>query len=102
MMLRIGLIGCGHIGTVHSYALAQLHTAGLIDGDLADRLRRAVGFRNIAVHAYERIDWDIVFALSGAPLADFERYATVVAAFVSAPTPAGPPAPPPPPRPARR
>lgn len=30
-MLRIGLIGCGHIGTVHSYALAQLHTAGLID-----------------------------------------------------------------------
>lgn len=30
-MLRIGLIGCGHIGTVHSYALAQLSRAGLVD-----------------------------------------------------------------------
>lgn len=30
-MMRIGLVGCGHIGTVHSYALAQLLEAGLID-----------------------------------------------------------------------
>jgi predicted dehydrogenase len=30
-MLRIGLIGCGHIGTVHSFALRQLTDAGLID-----------------------------------------------------------------------
>ncbi|MGZ6925336.1 MAG: Gfo/Idh/MocA family protein [Acidimicrobiia bacterium] len=30
-MLRIGLIGCGHIGTVHSYALAQLTRARLVD-----------------------------------------------------------------------
>ena len=30
-MLRIAMIGCGHIGTVHSYALRQLGTAGLVD-----------------------------------------------------------------------
>ncbi len=30
-MKRIGIVGCGHIGTVHSYALRQLHKAGLID-----------------------------------------------------------------------
>ncbi len=30
-MIRIGLVGCGHIGTVHSFALAQLHDAGLVD-----------------------------------------------------------------------
>ncbi len=30
-MLRIGLVGCGHIGTVHSYALRQLTDAGLVD-----------------------------------------------------------------------
>ena len=30
-MLRIALIGCGHIGTVHSYALGQLARAGLVD-----------------------------------------------------------------------
>ena len=46
-MLRIGLIGCGHIGTVHSFALRQLADAGLIDADItatydvdADRTRR--------------------------------------------------------------
>lgn len=61
-------------------AFAQLAAAGFVDTDLANRLRRAVGFRNIAVHNYERIDWDVVFALSGAPLADFERFATAVAA----------------------
>jgi predicted dehydrogenase len=30
-VIRIGLIGCGHIGTVHSYALRQLRDAGLVD-----------------------------------------------------------------------
>jgi predicted dehydrogenase len=33
-MLRIGLIGCGHIGTVHSFALRQLVDAGLVDADI--------------------------------------------------------------------
>lgn len=33
-MLRIGLIGCGHIGTVHSFALRQLIDAGLVDADI--------------------------------------------------------------------
>jgi predicted dehydrogenase len=30
-MIRIGLVGCGHIGTVHSFALRQLGDASLID-----------------------------------------------------------------------
>ena len=30
-MIRIGIVGCGHIGTVHSFALRQLADAGLID-----------------------------------------------------------------------
>jgi predicted dehydrogenase len=30
-VIRIGLVGCGHIGTVHSFALRQLAKAGLID-----------------------------------------------------------------------
>jgi predicted dehydrogenase len=33
-MLRIGLVGCGHIGTVHSYALRQLVDAGLVEAEL--------------------------------------------------------------------
>lgn len=30
-MIRIGMVGCGHIGTVHSFALKQLFDAGLVD-----------------------------------------------------------------------
>jgi predicted dehydrogenase len=30
-VIRIGIVGCGHIGTVHSFALRQLGDAGLID-----------------------------------------------------------------------
>ena len=29
--MRIGIVGCGHIGTVHAYALKQLSDAGLVD-----------------------------------------------------------------------
>lgn len=50
----------------------------LIDAELATRLRRAVGFRNLAVHAYESIDWALVHLLSGAPLADFDHFAAAV------------------------
>jgi uncharacterized protein YutE (UPF0331/DUF86 family) len=55
----------------------------------AHPLRRAVGFRNIAVHQYEVIDWAIVHALTGDPLLDFERFASVVAQAVSEERPAG-------------
>jgi predicted dehydrogenase len=32
--VRIGIIGCGHIGTVHAYALKQLAYAGLVPGEV--------------------------------------------------------------------
>ncbi len=31
MTLRVGFVGCGHIATVHSYAIAQLAKADLVD-----------------------------------------------------------------------
>ena len=51
---------------------------GSLDAELANRLRRAVGFRNLAVHNDEAIDWGIVFILAGEPLADFEEFAAAV------------------------
>jgi len=35
-MIKVGLVGCGHIGTVHGYAIRQLTKAGLIDAALTD------------------------------------------------------------------
>jgi predicted dehydrogenase len=32
--VKVGIIGCGHIGTVHAYALKQLSDAGLVDAHI--------------------------------------------------------------------
>ena len=68
-------------------AFTALAEEGIIDDELAARMRGAVGFRNVAVHAYERFDWDIVHAVSHRGLRDFERFATSVAAHLPRQTP---------------
>ena len=55
-----------------------LADAGVIAKDLAKRLRAAVGFRNIAVHNYEVIDWAIVHAVSLHAPQDFRDFALQV------------------------
>jgi len=57
-----------------------LAEAGAIPEELAFRLRKAVGFRNIAVHNYEAIDWIIVHAIASQHLDDFTEFAKVIAA----------------------
>lgn len=57
----------------------SLAQAGLLDEALASRLKKAVGFRNIAVHNYETIDWQIVHAIAKIHLADFTEFAAVAA-----------------------
>jgi uncharacterized protein YutE (UPF0331/DUF86 family) len=56
-----------------------LVVAGIITADLCKRLRGAVGFRNIAVHSYQAIDWDIVHAITHEGLEDFRQFAAAVA-----------------------
>ncbi|PVY69808.1 uncharacterized protein YutE (UPF0331/DUF86 family) [Tamilnaduibacter salinus] len=51
---------------------------GLIKQSLADNLTRAVGFRNIMIHDYERVNWAIVHALCTERLPDFKDYAKVL------------------------
>ena len=53
----------------------QLAEAGVIPEDLALRLKSAVGFRNIAVHSYRKIDWAVVFAICTGHLGDFKAFA---------------------------
>jgi uncharacterized protein YutE (UPF0331/DUF86 family) len=60
----------------------RLAEGGVIDAALSQRLRRAVGFRNIAVHNYDAIDWNIVRALTGQPLEDFDTFARDIVAFL--------------------
>ncbi len=51
---------------------------GILEGELASRLRRAVGFRNLAVHHYRAIDWHTVHALAKTRLGDFSEFAVAV------------------------
>jgi UDP-N-acetyl-2-amino-2-deoxyglucuronate dehydrogenase len=59
--VRIGIVGCGHIGTVHAYALKQLAEAGLVAGEVvaaydADGERAAKLTKNLGGAAVPTLD----------------------------------------------
>lgn len=54
--------------------------ADVIPEHLAQQLKKPVGFRNIAVHHYEEIDWTIVHGIALHHLSDFSEFAKVIAA----------------------
>lgn len=55
-----------------------LAQSGVLSATLASSLKKAVGFRNIAVHSYETINWHIVHSLVKNHLTDFSAFAKVV------------------------
>ena len=59
-------------------AFDALCDAGLIPRELAHRMKQAVGFRNLAVHNYDAIDWNIVHAICHQHLDDFRQYAALI------------------------
>lgn len=61
-------------------AFDRLAQAGIIDASLALQMKKAVGFRNIAVHAYDVINWQIVFAIATQGLENLKQFAKAVSA----------------------
>lgn len=55
-----------------------LASSEIIGQELANQLKKAVGFRNIAVHAYEEIDWSIAHAIALHHRNDFTRFAEAI------------------------
>lgn len=51
---------------------------GIIPEPVASAMRQAVGFRNLSVHAYDRVDWERVFAIVRHRLDDFRKFAAAV------------------------
>lgn len=51
-----------------------LNKLGAITSITSEALRKAVGFRNVAVHNYDAINWEIVFAICQKSLPDFRRF----------------------------
>lgn len=68
-----------HLVRVHRLGVPQetreafdlLERAGRLDPALADRLRKMVGFRNIAVHDYQKLSLDVVRSIIRDRLDDF-------------------------------
>jgi uncharacterized protein YutE (UPF0331/DUF86 family) len=56
-----------------------LAQAGLLSDELARSLKKAVGFRNIAMHNYDAINWHIVHSIAKSHLHDFSEFAKIVA-----------------------
>jgi uncharacterized protein YutE (UPF0331/DUF86 family) len=59
------------------HAFDLLAQAGKLDRDLADVLKRMVGFRNVAVHDYQELSLDIVRAILQRHLDDLLTFARV-------------------------
>jgi uncharacterized protein YutE (UPF0331/DUF86 family) len=55
-----------------------LEQAGVINKDQVKRLRKMVGFRNIAVHEYQAIDTEILKSILKHHLKDIEGFYTTV------------------------
>jgi len=59
-------------------AFALLEKAQLLPAELAGRLQRMVGFRNVAVHEYTRLNPDIVQTIITKHLDDFRRFSSTI------------------------
>ena len=59
-------------------AFATLGDADLLPDDVVASMQSAVGFRNLSVHQYDEVDWDIVYAICTKHLADFQRFAAAL------------------------
>jgi uncharacterized protein YutE (UPF0331/DUF86 family) len=68
-----------HLGAPDTYgdAFRRLARAGRLDEDLAGRLARAAGFRNIVAHAYESLDMARVHAAATSGPGDLRAFLRV-------------------------
>ncbi len=59
-------------------AFTILHTAGILPVDLAVRMQHMVGFRNVAVHEYTRLNVDVVRSIITKQLDDFRLFSSTI------------------------
>lgn len=59
-------------------AFDLLEKAGVIDPGLSDRLKKMVGFRNVAIHEYQKLNLDIVTSIVTERLDDFLDFARIL------------------------
>ena len=61
----------------------RLSEKKIIPDELGKNLKKAVGFRNLSVHAYDKIDWGLVWNIIEGDLKDLTRFFECVECFDS-------------------
>lgn len=67
-------------------AFAILQASGILPADLAVRMQHMVGFRNIAVHEYTRLNVDVVRSIITKQLDDFRFFSSTIVKTFASPT----------------
>lgn len=67
--------------TTMSDVFSALEKLNAISSATCKSLQKAVGFRNVAVHNYDVIKWEIVFAICQKYLVEFRRFAKEITAY---------------------
>ena len=61
---------------------ALLENEKIIDKKLSDNLQAMVGFRNVAIHNYEKVNLDILHSIINDHLSDFTDFVKAMKAFI--------------------
>ena len=61
---------------------AGLQALGVIAPDTCEAMQKSVGFRNLAIHQYESLDWEIVWEICDNGTKDLRQFAREVSAFL--------------------
>ena len=56
----------------------RLSVKEIISRELAGNFRRAVGFRNLSVHAYDKIDWNLVWTNFECDLSGLVQFVEII------------------------
>lgn len=59
-------------------SFALLETAGILPKDLSENLQRMVGFRNVVMHEYQKLDIEVLHHIVEKRLRDFQRYGAIL------------------------
>jgi uncharacterized protein YutE (UPF0331/DUF86 family) len=61
----------------------NLNRLEIISDETCKRMKKSVGFRNIAVQEYSKINWDIVFSVATNNLDDFRQYSKEILTWMN-------------------
>ncbi len=59
-------------------AFSLLQTGGILPADLAPRMQRMVGFRNVAIHKYTRLNLEVIHSIITKQLDDFRTFSSII------------------------